>query len=528
MSSTTAAAPAASKTANPSVGTQVVLMSDIQVDPRNRKDHDKAKLQKLADDIKAEGLLQPIVIRPLHLGGVAAKYQIVAGERRFLAQKLLKLEKIEAKIIDVQDDELAAVVKQTVENISREDLNPIDKARQMRRLAELKMTQAEIGKLFGGLSQPTVANTLKLLDLPAEVQDLVLKGELEAAIAQELARFARWKKACVVMARAVVKQNNDEWEEKVSAKQLRSEVLPFERELVEAKLAVEIYVGDYSYDSRPKYKVSPELAKQPGFFKSGYSTYHYVFPEDGSPNLWEPERKKQDDARVAAAAREQQKKIEAKKSGKPTKEQKERAEKLEKNKNARLATSATLAHALRELREGDKLNTRALAVVCDFVLGSDVADLDEVKQALGIKTLPGALGRGLAGSGECNKDLEGVGAETMVKLAAAAILLHEASEALHYAGATPESCSYIAGDAKKAVANSIEVTVKAKGSEYRAKAGNAEASATSSAEHAAKAAAAKHFATNSAFIDLHEIQEGDNTGSEKWIFTAMKAGKGGK
>ncbi len=137
--------------------------------PRTLFDEDT--LNDLADSIRSVGLVQPVVVRRLDSG-----YEIVAGERRWRAAQLAGLEKIPAIIRDAGDAE--ALELALIENLSREDLNPIDTARAYANLQEdFGTTQEELaGKL--GRSRSAIANTLRLLDLPDEVQSLIEKGKL--------------------------------------------------------------------------------------------------------------------------------------------------------------------------------------------------------------------------------------------------------------------------------------------------------------------------------------------------------------
>lgn len=381
MSAQPSVAPAPKDSATNTAGakaaaTERIMLIDIRVDQLNRKDHDPAALKTLAAQIKAEGLLQPIVVRPLTEKEMESyqkpvrlaywpRYQIVAGERRYEAHRLLKLTHIEAKIIQVESD-LAGVVKQTMENLSRADLNPMDEARQMKRLSDLRMPQAEIGKLFGGRSQPAVSTALHLLELPARVQEMVATGELEAAAGAELVRFAPWSNVCYFIAKRYLKTA---W----SAKDLRRP-LPFESELVSAKLVIEICT-EPTYYGEPKavYTVPAALQTAPGFVK-GYRCWYYLLPDESAPgekpapDLWAPEKEKQDQARAAKEVTEKKKAAEAaKKGGKaaPTKEQKERAAKQAKNKASRqlLAQSLTAAEErLNMVKDYDAPCVRVIAL----------------------------------------------------------------------------------------------------------------------------------------------------------------------
>lgn len=153
------------------------------VDPKSdqpRKYFDTEALEELADSIRENGLLQPILVREYGAG----RYQIIAGERRFRASKLAGLEEIPAIVLD-KDDKSAAQIA-LIENIQREDLNPIEEAMAYRSLAkEYGMTQEDLSEKVGK-SRPAIANAMRLLDLPDEVITMVAARELSAGHARTL------------------------------------------------------------------------------------------------------------------------------------------------------------------------------------------------------------------------------------------------------------------------------------------------------------------------------------------------------
>ena len=143
-------------------------------------------LQELADSIKAQGLIQPILVRPVGepMPGQPRRYEIIAGERRWRAAQLAGLHEIPAIVRRVPDE--AAVAMALIENIQREDLNPLEEARALQRLiAEFEMTHATAAEAVGR-SRATVSNLLRLLDLCDEAKLLVEQGELEMGHARAL------------------------------------------------------------------------------------------------------------------------------------------------------------------------------------------------------------------------------------------------------------------------------------------------------------------------------------------------------
>lgn len=165
-----------------------------------RTEFDPAALQELADSIKAQGVVQPIVARPL--GG--DKYEIIAGERRWRAAQLAGLAEIPALVREIPDE--AAVAVALIENIQREDLNPLEEATALKRLTEeFGLTHQEAADAVGR-SRASVSNLLRLLDLHPEVKAGIARGELEMGHARALAGLPESKQpaaAALVIARGM-------------------------------------------------------------------------------------------------------------------------------------------------------------------------------------------------------------------------------------------------------------------------------------------------------------------------------------
>jgi ParB family transcriptional regulator, chromosome partitioning protein len=143
-------------------------------------------LQELADSIKAQGVVQPIVVRPVSEAGAGQprRYEIIAGERRWRAAQLAGLHEIPALVRRVPDE--AAIAMSLIENIQREDLNPLEEARALDRLiTEFEMTHASAAEAVGR-SRAAVSNLLRLLELADEVKTLVEHRELEMGHARAL------------------------------------------------------------------------------------------------------------------------------------------------------------------------------------------------------------------------------------------------------------------------------------------------------------------------------------------------------
>ncbi len=163
-----------------------------------RKDINPEKLQELADSIKAQGVIQPIVVRQIG----HEKYEIVAGERRWRAAQLAGLPQVPVVIKEI--DDRAAMAIALIENIQREDLNPLEEAEALRRLLdEFEMTHQHIADAIGK-SRATVTNLLRLIDLHPEVKKLLLSKQLEMGHARALLSLDGPKQ--VAVANKVVKE----------------------------------------------------------------------------------------------------------------------------------------------------------------------------------------------------------------------------------------------------------------------------------------------------------------------------------
>ncbi|MDQ6638628.1 MAG: ParB/RepB/Spo0J family partition protein [Pseudomonadota bacterium] len=147
---------------------------------------DEGALYELAESIKAQGVMQPVLVRPLRGAGVngARRFEIIAGERRFRAARLAGLDAVPVLVRDVSDEAAAAMA--LIENIQREDLNPLEEARGLLRLTdEFGMTHEAAARAVGR-SRSATTNLLRLLNLSEPVQQMLLTGDLEMGHARAL------------------------------------------------------------------------------------------------------------------------------------------------------------------------------------------------------------------------------------------------------------------------------------------------------------------------------------------------------
>lgn len=161
-------------------GARLILLSDIQPDKNQpRKNFNKAKLEELADSIKSRGIIEPITVRQDDEG-----FSIITGERRYKAAKKAGLNEIPCIIKEADDEDV--LTYQLIENLQREDLNPVEEAYALKKLSDGKIKQADIAKLIGK-SQPYISQSLKILGLPEEIlKEALKKGTPKDQLLQRL------------------------------------------------------------------------------------------------------------------------------------------------------------------------------------------------------------------------------------------------------------------------------------------------------------------------------------------------------
>lgn len=162
-------------------GSVTVSINDIEPNREQpRKDFDEKALSELAESIAQHGVIQPLLVRPISDGG----YQLVAGERRWRASRMAGLTEVPVFIREMSDRQVAEVA--LIENLQREDLNPLEEARGYAQLMkDYSLTQEQVAKSVGK-SRPAVANAMRILELPGQVLELVREGKLSAGHARTL------------------------------------------------------------------------------------------------------------------------------------------------------------------------------------------------------------------------------------------------------------------------------------------------------------------------------------------------------
>ncbi|MCC2673675.1 MAG: parB [Ramlibacter sp.] len=167
-----------------------LMLSDMvpgMYQPRTRMD--EGALYELAESIKAQGIMQPILVRKLHEGGNAGKFEIIAGERRFRAAKLAGLDSVPVLVRDVPNEAAAAMA--LIENIQREDLNPLEEAQGLQRLIkDFGLTHEQAAQAVGR-SRSAASNLLRLLNLADPVQTMLMAGDIDMGHARALLALER-------------------------------------------------------------------------------------------------------------------------------------------------------------------------------------------------------------------------------------------------------------------------------------------------------------------------------------------------
>jgi ParB family transcriptional regulator, chromosome partitioning protein len=174
-------APTAADDRAPSTLSLDVMVAGVY-QPRTRMD--EGSLYELAESIKSQGIMQPILVRMVQAGANAGKYEIIAGERRFRAAKLAGLSEVPVLVRDVPDQAAAAMA--LIENMQREDLNPLEEAQGLQRLIkEFGLTHEDAAQAVGR-SRSAASNLLRLLNLADPVQTMLMAGDLDMGHARAL------------------------------------------------------------------------------------------------------------------------------------------------------------------------------------------------------------------------------------------------------------------------------------------------------------------------------------------------------
>jgi|TARA_B100001765_G_scaffold209299_1_gene169360 ParB family chromosome partitioning protein len=240
-----------------------------------RKNFIKENLEELTNSIREQGVIQPIVVRPDKTND--GKYEIIAGERRWLASQNAGLHEVPVVILDV--DDVKSLEFAIVENVQRQDLNPIEEAKGYQRLIDdFNYNQDKLSK-FIGKSRSYIANSLRLLGLPAEVLVLVESGNLSAGHARsliglnnsvEIAKKIIQKKLSVRQAEALVKQFKDKKFKLVSRKD--TNILDLQKTL-EEKTGLSVSINNKKNNSGNisfEYKDLEQLDKLINIIKDNY------------------------------------------------------------------------------------------------------------------------------------------------------------------------------------------------------------------------------------------------------------------
>ena len=240
-----------------------------------RKYFSKENLEELTYSIKEQGIIQPIVVRPDKLND--GKYEIIAGERRWLASQNAGLHEVPAVVLNV--DDVKSLEFAIVENVQRQDLNPIEEAQGYQRLIDdFSYNQDKLSK-FIGKSRSYIANSLRLLSLPVDVLEMVQKGEISAGHARsliglnnslEIAKKIIQKKLSVRQAEALTRQFRDKKFKLVHKKD--SNILDLQKTIVE-KTGLNVSINNKKNNSGTiyfEYKDLDQLDKIINIIKNNY------------------------------------------------------------------------------------------------------------------------------------------------------------------------------------------------------------------------------------------------------------------
>ena len=211
------------------------------------------ELNELADSIKEHGIIQPLIVRPL-----GDKYEIIAGERRYKAASIAGLYNVPVIVLEKDDNESAELA--IIENIQRKDLTPIEEAKSYQKLLNRGLTQEEIAKKLG-IAQPTVANKLRLLSLPDEVQEALLNTRISERHARALLRLENVSDQLNLLNRII--------NEKLNVKQTEEEInkilgiFNVEEKIEEPKEEIELFDVEENNSYDPVKETNEDIKIEP-------------------------------------------------------------------------------------------------------------------------------------------------------------------------------------------------------------------------------------------------------------------------
>ena len=182
-------APATAQGADSGLPSTLMVADMVAGQYQPRTHMDEGALYELAESIKVQGIMQPILVRRLASGANAGKYEIIAGERRFRAAKLAGLDSVPVLVRDVPDEAAAAMA--LIENMQREDLNPLEEAHGLQRLIKEFGLTHETAAQAVGRSRSAASNLLRLLNLSEPVQTMLMAGDLDMGHARALLALDR-------------------------------------------------------------------------------------------------------------------------------------------------------------------------------------------------------------------------------------------------------------------------------------------------------------------------------------------------
>ncbi|MDA8065683.1 MAG: ParB/RepB/Spo0J family partition protein [Thermaerobacter sp.] len=262
----------------------VLELEKIQVCVNVRRNFDEEKLQELGDSIRENGLLEPLIVRP----GEGGAFLLVAGERRLRAARLAGLSTVPARVLEM--DEKTATKFQLLENLQREDLDPVEEAEAFRRLIQEHGYTQEVLARELGISQPHVSNRLRLLHLPDEVQESITRRMLSPSHAVPLVPVAKVAPdLALAAAEKMVKQSTPSAEAADVVERLVSEKLP------------PLYSSNWISGDReaPLFDVGP-CQNCKSVLRAAYWSNEKKHPYCGNPECWHG---KQAEARDAMATK---------------------------------------------------------------------------------------------------------------------------------------------------------------------------------------------------------------------------------